>query len=88
MGAERWTVGDVAITKVHEITLPAPRVWLLRRVHARGRRTPRVVSRPHFIDSDGNLQMSVHALVLESRQADRRRHLCRQRPCETVFRMG
>ena len=67
MSEERWTVGDVAITKVHEITLPAPACgFYVECTPADGERHA-WWSRPHFIDSDGNLQMSVHALVVESR---------------------
>jgi glyoxylase-like metal-dependent hydrolase (beta-lactamase superfamily II) len=64
-----WTVGSVRITKVPETVVPTPAAGLLPTAG------PDVVARhqhlaPDFMDEDGTLHVSVHALVVES--GDRR----------------
>ena len=60
-----WHIGDVEITRIDEILIPAPPGM----VFAGG--TPEHVTRnpwlkPHFVDEDGNLLMSIHGFVVES----------------------
>jgi glyoxylase-like metal-dependent hydrolase (beta-lactamase superfamily II) len=63
---ECWTVGAVTVTKVHEITIPAPAPAMLAECTPADLEAHAWWSRPHFVDNDGNLVLSVHALVVES----------------------
>ena len=65
-GVERWTIGDVRVTKVHEVTIPAPAHGMLAECTPADLEAHAWWSRPHFVDDDGNLVLSVHALVVES----------------------
>jgi glyoxylase-like metal-dependent hydrolase (beta-lactamase superfamily II) len=63
---ERWKVGDVSITRVVELALASGATFILPDA------TPENVGpiawlAPHFMDPEGQLVMSVHALVVESR---------------------
>ena len=62
----RWTVGDVTITKVHEVTMPTPVSAFLPDATAADLATHAWWSAPTFVDADANLVLSVHALVVES----------------------
>lgn len=61
-----WTVGDVRVTKILEEVIPTPPANLLPTSD------PAVLERhrpwlvPQFVDRDGNLLVSAHALVVES----------------------
>ena len=63
---ERWTIGDVTVTKVHEITIPVPAQGFFAECTPADLEAHGWWSRPHFVDHDGNLVLSVHALVVES----------------------
>jgi glyoxylase-like metal-dependent hydrolase (beta-lactamase superfamily II) len=61
----RWQIGDVRITKIPETMLHWPWKALVPGV------TPELLAAtpwmsPHFVDDDGKLVLSVHALVIES----------------------
>jgi glyoxylase-like metal-dependent hydrolase (beta-lactamase superfamily II) len=63
----RWQIGDVRITKVPETVLHWPWKALVPAV------TPELLAAtpwmsPHFVDDDGKLVLSVHALVIESQE--------------------
>jgi glyoxylase-like metal-dependent hydrolase (beta-lactamase superfamily II) len=61
----RWKIGDVSVTRVVELETGSIGGFVLPQA------TPEAVGeipwlRPHFLDAEGNLLMSVHALVIES----------------------
>lgn len=61
----RWKIGDATVTKVVELETAGIGSFVLPQA------APEVVDeiswlRPHFLDAEGNLLMSVHALVVES----------------------
>ena len=63
---DRWSIGNVTITRVVEIEGPSDGRFVLPDA------TPENVKtidwlRPHFANGDGKVLMSIHALVLESR---------------------
>jgi glyoxylase-like metal-dependent hydrolase (beta-lactamase superfamily II) len=65
---QRWKIGDVRVTKVTEIEVPGPASWIIPKA------TPENLAaetwlQPHFADAKGAAIMSVHALVLETRDA-------------------
>ena len=61
-----WTLGSTTITRVVEVEVPIPGTQLLPEA------TPGALAAhaswlvPHFLDDQGNLNLSVHALVIES----------------------
>lgn len=65
-----WVVGDVRITKLVETVVPTPVLSLLPTADPERAASHDHWLRPHFVDGDGNLLLSVHALVVET--ADRR----------------
>jgi glyoxylase-like metal-dependent hydrolase (beta-lactamase superfamily II) len=65
----RWKVGDVTITRVVELEMTGGTRFILPDA-LRDAVKPIAWLRPHFADPDGNLAMSIHALVVET--GDRR----------------
>ena len=65
----QWTVGDVKITRVVEIESLGGSRFILPDA-TRDACLPYTWMQPHFMDEQGNLQMSVHALVVDT--GDRR----------------
>jgi glyoxylase-like metal-dependent hydrolase (beta-lactamase superfamily II) len=67
MTTEQWNVGDVKVTLVRESMAPVPVAGLFP---GEGRQAVIEANadwlKPHFVDDDGNLRLSIHALVLES----------------------
>jgi glyoxylase-like metal-dependent hydrolase (beta-lactamase superfamily II) len=62
---QRWTVGELRITKVMELETRGAATWILPDA------TPPVLAGipwlvPHFADAEGRAVMSVHALVIEA----------------------
>ena len=62
---QTWQIGAVKITRVIEMQVAGGTRFLLPQA------TPASVSdiswlRPHFVDPDGKLIMSIHALVIET----------------------
>ena len=61
-----WSIGDVRITRIPESVAPVPPAGLFPEA------TPESVAaheswlKPHFVDADGNLLLSIHGLVVES----------------------
>jgi len=62
---QRWTIGDVTVTRVIEAELPAP-ADLLFADSSRERVLAHEWLRPHFALDDGTLLAAVHALVVEA----------------------
>lgn len=62
----QWTIGDVTVTKVVELLQPLPLTGLLPDA------TPDAVAphldwlRPHFLDDEGQTELSIHSFVVES----------------------
>src|SRR5258706_2766083 len=61
----RWKIGDVTVSRVVEVELPTPGSFVLPDA------IPENVAKipwlaPHFVLPDGNLMLSIHALVVES----------------------
>lgn len=61
----KWRIGDVTITKVVELEATGGTKFLLPQA------TPEAVApygwmKPHFVDEEGRLRMSIHALVVET----------------------
>jgi glyoxylase-like metal-dependent hydrolase (beta-lactamase superfamily II) len=62
----QWQIGDVRITRVVEMLTPVPVEGLLPGATAEGVERNLSWLRPHFVDDDGNLLLSIHALCVES----------------------
>jgi hypothetical protein len=61
----KWQIGDVTITKVVELEATGGTKFILPQA------TPEAIEpyewmKPHFVDADGRLKMSIHALVIET----------------------
>lgn len=65
----RWRVGDVTITRVVEMEVTGGSKFILPDA-TREACKPYEWMEPHFMDADGNLVMSIHALVVDT--GDRR----------------
>ena len=62
----RWQVGDVTVTRVVESETPVPPAGLLPTSTSGEIERHSSWLRPHFLDDDGNLKLSIHALCVES----------------------
>jgi glyoxylase-like metal-dependent hydrolase (beta-lactamase superfamily II) len=62
----QWHVGDVTITRVVEMLAPVPPEGLLPGATAEGIERNLSWLKPNFVDDDGNLVLSIHALCVES----------------------
>jgi len=62
---QRWTVGDVTVTRVIESEVPTSAHWLLPDA-TRERIAAMAWLRPHFATADGKLLAAVHALIVEA----------------------
>ncbi len=66
---ETWRVGDVEITRVVDVVQPFPPTRLIPEA------TPDAIAdlhgwlRPHFLDEDGNMRLSIHAFAIRSGDA-------------------
>jgi len=65
----KWTIGDVTVTKIVELEMAGGTRFLLPQA------TPEEILpigwlRPHFVDENGRLRMSIHSFIIET--ADRR----------------
>jgi glyoxylase-like metal-dependent hydrolase (beta-lactamase superfamily II) len=60
-----WTIGDVKVTRIVEIPLIAPGPFLIASATTDAVKTIPWLS-PHFVDDEGRLIMSIHALVVET----------------------
>jgi glyoxylase-like metal-dependent hydrolase (beta-lactamase superfamily II) len=61
----RWQIGDVTVTRVVELEIAGGTRFILPDA-TRDACRPLDWMRPHFMDDDGNLVMSVHALVIDT----------------------
>ena len=66
MGNLQWRIGDVTVTRVVESEASIPPEGLLPAATAEGLARHRDWLVPHFLDDDGNLRLSIHALLVES----------------------
>ena len=63
---DKWKIGNVEITRVVEIVSPTPATLLIPRA------TPEAIAdldtwlKPHFVDDEGNLLLSIHAFAVRS----------------------
>ena len=70
----RWQIGDVRVTRVAENEVFIPAVGILPEA------TPEALAphaswlRPHFLDGEGNIALSIHALVIECSGLRRRKY--------------
>ena len=65
MTPNRWRIGDVTVTRVVELEMSGGTRFILPDA-LRDAVKPIGWLRPHFADPDGNLIMSIHALVVET----------------------
>jgi glyoxylase-like metal-dependent hydrolase (beta-lactamase superfamily II) len=63
----QWRVGEVTVTKIVELEVTGGSRFILPQA-TREAVQPISWLRPHFADDDGRLKMSVHALVVETRE--------------------
>lgn len=61
----RWQIGDVTITRVVEMELAGGTKFILPDA-TRDACLPLEWMKPHFMDAEGNLVMSIHALVVDT----------------------
>lgn len=61
----RWKIGDVTITKITEVEVAGKATWILPDLTAENLATV-PWCRPHFATANGEVVMSIHALVVES----------------------
>jgi glyoxylase-like metal-dependent hydrolase (beta-lactamase superfamily II) len=62
----QWQIGDVRITRIVEMLTPIPPEGLMPDATAEGIERNLSWLQPHFVDDDGNLLLSIHALCVES----------------------
>ena len=65
----QWQIGDVKITRIIEVEVAGGGKFILPDA-TREACQPLTWMAPHFMDADGNLIMSIHALVVDT--GDRR----------------
>jgi glyoxylase-like metal-dependent hydrolase (beta-lactamase superfamily II) len=63
----RWRIGEVSVTKIVELEVTGGSRFILPQA-TREAVQPIAWLQPHFADSEGRLKMSVHALVVETRE--------------------
>jgi len=62
----QWQIGDVRISKVLEQQVALPAEGLIANVDAERMRQHASWLKPHFMTDDGEIELSIHALVVES----------------------
>lgn len=62
----RWQIGEVSITRIAEICVPFPREGLCPNSDQATFDRHSAWLRPHFVDDDGNLLLSIHSLLIRS----------------------
>jgi glyoxylase-like metal-dependent hydrolase (beta-lactamase superfamily II) len=60
----QWTIGDVTITRVEESMRALPAAGLIPKSTEDGIASHASWLRPHFVDDDGNLMLSIHAFAM------------------------
>jgi len=66
---ESWKVGDVEITRVVDVVQPFPATGLIPQATPEALRDLEGWLCPHFADTEGNLQLSIHAFAVRSGDA-------------------
>lgn len=61
----KWKIGDVTISKLTEVEVAGRATWILPDLTAENLATV-PWCRPHFATADGDVVMSIHALLIES----------------------
>jgi glyoxylase-like metal-dependent hydrolase (beta-lactamase superfamily II) len=61
----KWTIGNVTVTKILELEVAGKATWILPDLTAENLAAV-PWCRPHFATADGQVVMSIHALVIES----------------------
>lgn len=61
-----WKIGDVTITKVEEVVSPVPLGILFPEATPERLAPHDAWLRPHFLDDEGNMLLSIHAFAVES----------------------
>jgi len=62
---QQWRIGDVTVTKIVELEVTGGTRFILPAA-TRDACRPIEWMKPHFMDDDGNLKMSIHALLVET----------------------
>lgn len=66
MGNLSWNIGDVTVTRIVESETPLPPQALLPEATAEALAPHRHWLQPGFLDADGNVVLSIHALVIQA----------------------
>jgi glyoxylase-like metal-dependent hydrolase (beta-lactamase superfamily II) len=66
---ETWKIGNVEITRVVEIVSPTPATILIPEATPDAIRDLESWLKPHFVDDDGNMLLSIHAFAIRSGDA-------------------
>ncbi|MFP8878358.1 MAG: MBL fold metallo-hydrolase [Myxococcota bacterium] len=66
---ETWKIGDVAISRVVELVSPIPGSMLIPKATPGNLTDLHSWLRPHFLDDDGNILLSIHAFAIRSGDA-------------------
>jgi len=66
---ETWKIGDVEITRVVELVSPTPGTMLIPNATPENLVDLHDWLRPHFLDADGNMLLSIHAFAIRSGDA-------------------
>jgi glyoxylase-like metal-dependent hydrolase (beta-lactamase superfamily II) len=61
-----WQIGDVKVTRVLELEMPLPAEGLIANIVPERLAEHASWLKPHFMDDDGQIRLSIHALVVES----------------------
>ena len=61
-----WQIGDVKVTRVIEQEAPLPAAGLIANIDPARLEEHGSWLKPHFMDEEGNIVLSIHALVVES----------------------
>jgi glyoxylase-like metal-dependent hydrolase (beta-lactamase superfamily II) len=61
-----WQIGDVRITRIVENEVSLPAVAILPEATPEALAPHESWLKPHFVDGDGNIVLSIHALVIEA----------------------
>src|SRR5262245_5834408 len=62
---QRWKIGDVTVTRVVELEMTSPGTFVLPDAVPDNLK-PIEWLRPHFANADGEVVMSIHALVVDT----------------------
>ena len=63
---EAWKIGDVEVTRIVELVSPVPGTMLIPKATPENLVDLHGWLRPHFVDDDGNILLSIHAFAIRS----------------------